>query len=158
VRFGRTADVVHAAGSAFAAIAAAIGAERSDEGGNPMARRPLLPERGTFLLGTIGGLVAWLGATGVAGSVLPDAGAHIAGVLAGMVALVAIPTLLGRPEAGVMLLGVVGGLAVVIGFVSQYDLGPGRAVAIFLPASIVLVALVWATRRFLPGARAGSRS
>ena len=64
-----------------------------------MARRPLLPERATFLLGIMGGLLAWLGGTSVAGSVLPDAGAYIAGVLAGMVALVGIPTLLGRPEA-----------------------------------------------------------
>ena len=124
-----------------------------------MARRPLLPERATFYVSLIGGLLAWVAGTRVADAVVSGTGAIVAGIVVGLIALVGIPTLLGRPESGVMLLAVVGGLAIVVGFVSQLDdIGAGQAAAIFLPASIVLVALVWATKRFLvPSGGASNR-
>jgi hypothetical protein len=119
-----------------------------------MERRPLLPERATFALSLIASLVLVFGGIRVAEAVMPGPAAIAVGVVLGLVALVGIPTLLGRPDAGVMLLAVVGGLVIVIGFISGLDdIGLGTAVAIYLPASLVLIALVWAVRRFLVPAR-----
>jgi hypothetical protein len=120
-----------------------------------MTRRPLLPARMTYVLSFIGSLLIWLGVTQGADAVLPESAAIAVGIVAGLVALVAIPTLLGRPASGVILLMAVGGLGIVVGFVSQIDdLGLGRALAIYGPASIVLIAMVWGSKRLLlPGQR-----
>jgi hypothetical protein len=106
-----------------------------------MARRPLLPERMTYALSFIASLLVWLGATSAADAVgLSDAAATGVGIVLGVLALLVIPIALGRPSAGVILFAAVGGLAVVIGFVNQMDtLGLGVALAIFLPAAVILV-------------------
>jgi hypothetical protein len=106
-----------------------------------MARRPLLPERLTYVLSLIGSLLVWLGTTRAAEAVgLPDAVNIGMGIVLGVLALLLIPIALGRPLAGVMLFAAVGGLAVVVGFVNQMDtLGLGVALAIYLPAAVILV-------------------
>jgi hypothetical protein len=67
--------------------------------------------------------------------------------------------LLGRPAAAVIVLIAVGSFAILVGFVSQLDdLGLGRALAIYVPATVVLVAVVWSMKRFLlPNQRLGDR-
>jgi hypothetical protein len=118
-----------------------------------------LPERATFVLSFVGSLVAWAGGARVAEAVLPEAAALVASIVVGLVALVGIPVLLGRPAAAVILLIAAGGFAILVGFISQFDdLGLGRALAIYVPATAVLVALVWSLKRFLlPGQRLGDR-
>jgi hypothetical protein len=120
-----------------------------------MARRPLLPFRMTIALSFMASLLIWLGASGGADAVLPGPAATAVGIVAGVVALVALPTLLGWPGAGILLLMAVGGLGILGGFISQLDdIGLARALAIFVPAAIVLVAVVWGAKRLvLPGQR-----
>lgn len=106
-----------------------------------MARRPLLPERMTFVFSFMGSLLVWAGATRAAEAVgLPEAVAVGLGIVLGVLALLVIPIALGRPSTGVLLFAAVGGLAVVVGFVNQAGtLGLGMALAIYVPAAAVLV-------------------
>ena len=106
-----------------------------------MARRPLLPERLTYVLSFVGSLLVWLGSTRAAEAVgLSDTLSIGLGVVLGVLALLVIPIALGRPSAGVMLFAAVGALAVVVGFVNQMDtLGLGVALAIYVPAAVILV-------------------
>lgn len=115
-----------------------------------MARRPLLPERLTIVFSLMGSLVTWAGATRLADAVLPASAAIAVGILMGIIALVGIPTALGRPTTAALLLGVVGGLVILVGFVAQLDdIGIGMALAIYLPASVVLAGMVWVAKRYL---------
>lgn len=152
-------DMVHAAASVSSAVPAVGCLEWGSPRREPVARRPLLPERATFVLSFVGSLVAWAGGARVAEAVLPEAAALVASIVVGLVALVGIPVLLGRPAAAVILLIAAGGFAILVGFISQFDdLGLGRALAIYVPATAVLVALVWSLKRFLlPGQRLGDR-
>lgn len=115
-----------------------------------MARRPLLPYRMTMYLAIIAGLVAWAGATRAAEAVLPGSAAIAVGVIVGVVALVVVPAVLGRPDTAPLVLGGTGAFAIVVGFISQLDnIGLAVALAIFVPATAVLVALVLLVRRVL---------
>jgi hypothetical protein len=106
-----------------------------------MARRPLLPERLTYVLSFVGSLLVWLGSTRAAEAVgLSGTLAIGIGIVLGVLALLVIPIALGRPLAGVILFAAVGALAVVVGFVNQMDtLGLGVALAIYVPAAVILV-------------------
>ena len=106
-----------------------------------MARRPLLPERLTYVLSFVGSLLVWLGSTRAAEALGLSGALSIGiGIVLGVLALLVIPIALGRPLAGVILFAAVGALAVVVGFVNQMDtLGLGVALAIYLPAAVILV-------------------
>ena len=125
-----------------------------------MARRPLLPERMTFALSFAGSLLVWLGATRLAETLgLSGTVAIVLGIVLGILALLVIPIVLGRPSAGVLLFAAVGGLAVVVGFVNQIEaLGLGVALAIYVPAAVILVVVSRLLWRYLgPNARQPAR-
>jgi hypothetical protein len=114
----------------------------------------------TFGLSFVASLLVWLGATRAAEALgLSGAVAIGVGIVLGVLALLLIPIALGRPSAGVLLFAAVGGLAVLVGFVNQVDtLGLGVALAVYVPAAVILVIVsrvLW--RHFRPNARQPAR-
>jgi hypothetical protein len=102
----------------------------------------------TFAL--IGGGVTFAGVGRLVELFLPGWLALTIGLVLGCVVMLALPILLGHSDLVVQMVIAIGGLVVLIGFVTQAGpLGVGLAVAIYLPVAVAVGALAWVLHTYV---------
>ena len=115
-----------------------------------MTKEPPLSHKFTATLALVTGGVVWAFVTTVAATILPGPVAITIGVVLGATVMLLLPIPLRRPDLVVLMAISVGGLVVLIGFVTQAgSLGLGLALAIYVPAAVLVGLLAWALKRFV---------